>query len=214
MKSSDYFQIREIWVQPSLRFLESSRILALQGKNLLDVDLKKIERQLQIQYPQVSNLRLMRRFPDQVRVVALRRFPFAQAKIGEKRIILDEEGNVLSSADSSGGELPWIVGLNGMRSRPEIGLPLRDKEVQIALEILKLFHTARDLSAYHVSKIDVSNLSQINFYISDDLRIIMSEEGIYRQLRMLSLVLPQARAELAKTKYIDLRFKEPILGKK
>ena len=49
---------------------------------------------------------------------------------------------------------------------------------------------------------------------ASNLKIIMDEDDLDHELKMLSLVLSQAKVDANNIKYIDMRFKEPILGKK
>ena len=214
LRNSDYFTIKNILVHPSLRFIESDKMLYVKGKNLFEVDLKKIQNQLQLQYPYVSHLRVIRRLPDQIFIMARERAPFAQMKVGGKNVVVDEEGSVVLTTEIPAAALPWIAGISPPKVRLTIGSVIKNREVQIALGIIKTFYTNRDLLRYQILKIDVSNLSEINFFITDDLKIIMGQEAVNYKLTILGLLLSQAKAELGDVKYIDLRFKEPILGKK
>ena len=67
---------------------------------------------------------------------------------------------------------------------------------------------------YKVIKIDVGHLSQIEIYLSDTFKIIFDQTDIPKKIQMLHLFLSQAKVKEDEVNYIDLRFKEPIVGRK
>src|SRR5438067_1613948 len=70
IKKSDYFKVQQILYDPGSEFIKSSRLAALKNKNILEVDLAGIQKQLQRQYPEISDLQIFRRFPNQLVVIA------------------------------------------------------------------------------------------------------------------------------------------------
>ena len=62
--------------------------------------------------------------------------------------------------------------------------------------------------------IHVDNLLKIYFHLSNGLQVIVDQERIDQKIKLLAFVLAQKKIDLEQTKYIDLRFKEPVLGKK
>lgn len=214
LKQSDYFIVQDIIYQPSLEFIAASGLLDLKGKSLFEIDLKTIQKKLQWRYPQFSQLRVLRKFPNQIEVVAYQRIPFAQLRAGEHSMTLDPSGVVFAVHSDPDNRLPLIIGVNPPRGRLMAGSRLEGRDVQVALAILKSFRSYKGLGAYHVLKIDVDNLSQINLYLSSNLKVIIDEENFHHKLKMLELVLSQPKLDLAQCKYIDVRFKEPVLGNK
>ncbi|MFA5059932.1 MAG: cell division protein FtsQ/DivIB [Candidatus Omnitrophota bacterium] len=214
-ESSSYFTIRSVMYPPSLKFIETSEIPAsLKGKNILKLDINKLQKQLQVKYPQFGQLRIVKRFPDRILVIAKERIPFARVQSGTHRLAVDRDGVVLSKSWDDSGDLPVISGINLPKSRISLGAIIRTADLQVALRIIAFFRVNKTLAFYGISKMDVSNLSQISCYLSNDIKIILDEDDVYRKLRTLILVLSQAKKELPDVKYIDLRFKEPIVGKK
>ena len=214
LKTSDYFTVKEIWYESSLRFMESNEMTGLKGRNIFDVDLTRVEKQLRMRYPQFAQLRVLKRFPNQILVVARQRTPLAQTQLGAKMIMLDDKGVILSIESELDNQFPFIVGTGSFKGRVATGILIENVDIQLALKIIKFFKADKILSMYRISRMDVSNLSQISFYILGDVKIMMDQENFYHQLKMLSLVLSQAKLDADTVKYIDLRFKEPILRKK
>ena len=96
----------------------------------------------------------------------------------------------------------------------KIGEVLRDRKLRTAFSIIKIFQTNKALSSWSVTRLDLRKSSEIYFYLSNGLKIILDDENIEKKLHILSLLLTQITADLDTVRYIDLRFKEPIVGKK
>ena len=213
-KQSGYFAVKDIWYESTLKSIESTELSNLKGKNLFDIDLQKIQSQLQRRYPQYRQLMVLKRFPDQILVVAKKRSPLAQAKIKGRQVALDGNGIVLSTSGDFEDNLPLITGIHTIKGNVQAGAVLESEDLRLALNIIKMFKAEKSLSSYRISKIDIANLSEIYFYILDNLRIVIDQEDVGHQLQLLGLVLSQAKIDTNKVRYVDLRFKEPILGKR
>ncbi len=213
LKASRHFKIREIVCDPTLQFLKSSRLASLKGKSIFEVNLSALQKQLQNQYPEISQLKLSRRFPAQIRVSAQKRIPFATIEINHKNYTVDPEGIILSQ---SWRDLPVITGLKPRREIIFPGQILKGYDLQSALKVLKAFKTNKYLSATQILRIDVESLSQIEVYIHipGELKILVDQNNIAQKIQMLSLLLSQAKLKLEDVHYIDLRFREPIIGRK
>ena len=59
---SELFKVKEIVRDPSLQFVQSRHLPKLVGRNIFDVDLESIQKQLEAQYPQIDNLKISRKF--------------------------------------------------------------------------------------------------------------------------------------------------------
>jgi len=234
MRTSALFKIREIYCDPSLEFLKSSPLLSLKGKNLYTLDLKAVQRRLKAQYPEISSLRLLKRYPDRLLVVVERRVAHARLAFKNHQVIVDDQGSILAL----GGhvpDLPLISGLNFSRLEPQVGATVKGQDFKLALKILKEFATHPELNQFKITRLKIDSQSEILLFILSrhpdkgfgrfagpresrqrwgDLKIIIDAENIPDKINMLSMVLAQARNEMGGVKYIDLRFKEAVLGKK
>ena len=214
LKDSKVFTVKHIVFHPSLKIMESHEAFSLKGKNLLDLDLKPLQKQLEARYPQFAQLRILKKFPDQLIVTARERKPFASVIVEGRSFLLDHDGIVLSGFLESESQVPVIVGVSLSRTKAAAGNPLEGRDLNLALKILKAFKEDNLLSSLRIVKMDVENLSQINIYLQEGLKIILDEDDFRNKLKVLRLVLTQAKSQLGDVKYIDVRFKEPILGKK
>ncbi len=214
LKHSTYFKIKDIWYESSLRSIESSELAVLKGKSLLTVDLKKVQEQLQRRYPQYRQLQVVKRYPNQVLVVARQRFPFAKLRLAGKTLTLDDKSVILSAGGNNENNLPLIMGVESVRGRIAAGSQIDGVDLRVAMAIITMAQSDRVLSYFPIIKIDVSNLSEIHFFLSNNLKIIVDQDRLEHKLKMLALVLSQTKLEKDNVGYIDLRFKEPVLGKK
>jgi len=214
VRHSEYFKIKTINVDPALSFINKRGLENLKGKSIFLVDLKKVQRRLQFKYPQISQLRIVKRLPDQISVLAKQRFPFAQVHLKNRTLTLDDKGVVVSTAGSQDKKLPLVLGMTSDYKRIALGRLLEGKDVQIVLKIIKAFGVNKALSSYRLLRIDVKNLSKINVYLSDNLKVILDGNEVDQKIKVLGLVLSQGELDLKHVAYIDLRFKELTIGKK
>jgi cell division septal protein FtsQ len=214
MTRSDYFRIKAVILDPSLAFINKREMANLQDKNIFMIDLGKIQRHLSFKYPQVSDLRVLRQLPNQIYIKAKPRHPFAQVNAGEKFLTLDDKGVVLSTSMSRDSGLPFINVSHQDHSRYTLGLPLNGSDYRVGIEIIKFFKLNHALSSYAIEHIHIQGLSRVDVFLANKLNIIFDAAKIDQKVRILGLILAQGKVELKETKYIDLRFKEPIVGKK
>ena len=215
LRSLEYFTVRNVVAVPPLPFIKSNPWTNLVGENIFDVNLRAVQERMQRQYPQIARLKILKKFPDEIVILAQERLAFAQARVAGIHLVVDQEGIILSIVKERAKELPLIVGINSPKRHLEPGFSLHgDKKMEIALLILKAFNANKNLSVYPISDINVENLSQITLSMTDGLKIIFDQEALDQKIPVLSLLLSQGQLSLSEIKYIDLRFKEPIIGKK
>ncbi len=236
LRTSLYFKIREIYCDPSLEFLKSSSLLGLKGKNLYALDVKAVQRRLQLNYPEISDLKILKRYPDRLLVVVQRRVPQARLNVRNHQVTIDSQGSILSLSGTSLG-LPIITGGNFSKVDARVGDRIRGGDLKLALSIIKEFQANADLNRYKITRLNIDNQSEVFFYIfntqvdqrammpmgdfkgrskgsrPEDLKIIVDAETIKRKFNVLALVLDQTKNDSSSVEYIDLRFKEPIVKK-
>lgn len=214
LRNSALFKIKTVVVSdPSMQFIKASRLVNLKGKNIFALDLAPLTRRLQAQYPEIAEIKLLKRFPDQIAVITKKRTAFARVRMKNKDITIDGQGVILS-VGSSGVDLPLIVGMNPEKAGSLPGRQLQGQDIKTALILINAFRSNKYLSVYKILRIDVANLSQIEFYMTETLKGIVDQNNILEKIQTLSVMLSQAKLKLDEINYIDLRFKEPIIGRK
>jgi cell division septal protein FtsQ len=210
---SPYFKIKTIEIDRTLGFLDKRDFTSLNGKSIFSVDVVRFQRSLTSKYPQMAQANMVKKFPDKILVLARKRPPFAQVNIQNKTVLIDDQGVVLFATPEKGEEFPLISGIVSRRMIMA-GSVLGGESTRLALEIVKTFQNNNTLSAYRVAKISVDDLKEIDFQLSNGLKIIVDKTDIERKIDTLALVLARNRMNTEQVKYIDLRFKDPILGTK
>lgn len=213
INKSRYFAVKTIVLSPSLTFIDKQDLAGIKGKNIFSVNLEKVHKRLILKYPQVTDLRIIRRFPNEIYITAQNREPFIQTKIQNKILTLDDKGVILSNKTSLDKDLPYITGLSAKNSSNP-GLPLRGADLYSVLEIVRSYNDQANLKKIPIRTIDVANFSKIIFQLSNNIDVIMDKDKIEHDVRVLDILLSQGKVELGEVAYIDLRFKEPIIGKK
>jgi hypothetical protein len=215
LHSTPLFVIRDISVADSLQSLEVPELLKLKGQNIFNVDLARIEAKIRVKYPQLSDLRVMRRLPDQIFMTALRRDPFAYVVLDGKTCVIDRNGFMMGSPVKDQAPLPVIKGLKGQRVVPAD--PVNDENVHTGIEIIRLFHQDGRLPGLEIEALQVGDPTRILCDIEKDgvgFQIIMDKDHMAQRLKTLSDVLVRGGLDLAQVKYMDLRFGEPVIGQK
>jgi len=213
-RNADYFKVRSVVIDPSLQFINKRDLKNLMGKNIFAIDLKSTQRWLEYRYPQASRLKVMKHFPDQIAVIAKQRMPFLQIRVDGKTVIVDKEGVALFEQGGAGGGFPTVTGAKVSYEDMVRGLFFGGEDMQIALEIVRLFQADSGLFSYSISDINIGNLSKIYLALSNGLNVIVDREEIAQKIRVLSVILSKGELDLKRVEYIDLRFKEPVIGKK
>ena len=214
VSKSDYFRVKTVFVDPTLSFINIKDFSGLKGKNIFKVDIKDVQKRLGWKYPQVSHLKVMRQFPDRIFVSAKKRDPTAQLLQKSKYLILDEQGIVLAKEDKKSKTVPLILGSRYQDQLASLGRHFKGEDIKTALKIVKEFGDHNDLSSYSIESINIGNLSKIEFALGNKLNVIVDKDSIERKIKILGLVLVKGQIDLKETKYVDLRFKQPIIGKK
>ncbi|MCK5581184.1 MAG: cell division protein FtsQ/DivIB [Candidatus Omnitrophica bacterium] len=218
---SGFFIIREVEVAPSLAAVSSRHLNRLKGKNIFRVNLNELQKRIQSQYPYIDQLRVLRKFPDKIYVDAIRRDPFARIGIQGQDVLVDEKGIVLSVNPQApfyreffaADKVPGIVGIPA-NGNAVVGKAVLCREAREALRVLKVIKKNEYLRSYKVKSVDVTNLSEMVVHFRNGLKIILDRDKVTQKVKQLGILLSQGKLDLKATGYIDLRFKEPVLGEK
>jgi cell division septal protein FtsQ len=213
-RESSLFTIKQIKLEEPVSFINKRIFRKIEGENIFQIDLNRLEERLTYRYPQISDLKVLRLFPDTILITARKRLPFMQTMADNVLVTLDDEGFVISTKSKRDEVIPFVVGLDGRKVEISLGKRLRSPFLNAVLLILKRFQANENLAAYEVEKVKVESLSRIHLYLSNGLRILMDANRVSRALRDLSLFLSSKKIDIDRTQYIDLRYKDIIVKEK
>ena len=130
------------------------------------------------------------------------------------------------SQDSENPDLPVITGLETKIFGPKPGRRYNNKELSLALSIIREAKANRVLRKYKIRKIDLANPENISVLITlpifnqpasggnilqQNLEIKLAPGTIKDKIAFLGGLFVQSQSELSNIKYIDLRFKDPVI---
>jgi cell division septal protein FtsQ len=231
LKKLDYFKVKQVVVRQDNNTLtgeEAGVFSYLKGRNIFGLDLEKESRRISGLYPSYKKIRLVRYMPNLLLVDFLKRKPLACIK-SYRSFYVDES---LTLFEMPKGEepsgLPQIFGLDKKIAGAKYGTKFFCPELELALEIIREAQANKPLKDYQIKKIDVtdSRLASIFMLVFDSLsgytkdqipnpeeglQVRLGEDNIRAKIELLSTLLAQVRNSLGSIKYIDLRFKEPLI---
>jgi len=187
--------------------------LSFLGKNIFSVDIKAVSSQLTQSYPQYKEVVVKRVFPDTLSIEFIKRLPLFQIKVKDRFWIVDEELIVISGPQEE--EFAHIPLVNSSLNRnleiylgKEIFFPYA-KEIVSLIKELKTKNFFKD---FEIPSIFSYTLNDIHFNLNKiDIRI--GPPPYKRKLKILKeMILPRFYEELERIAYIDLRFKDPVIG--
>jgi cell division septal protein FtsQ len=223
-KSSDSFKVREVLVKEGI-FTDFSYLL---GRNVFSIDLERESRKILALFPECKNVRLVRLLPNRLYVDLLKRKALAIVKL-HKDFVVDEYRvlfDMASVEQPHGANLPLITGLETKILGPKSGKRCDIKELEAAISIIKETQRNRVLRDYRIRKIEAANATNLSVFIipgsadfdvmdstlrNDGIEVRMSSDRIRNKVAMLANVLTAARNEWNNIKYVDFRFKEPVI---
>lgn len=213
LRNSPIFKVREVVSHDSLRFIRSRTLDRLIGQSIFNIDLIAVQHRLREEYPQIDHLRLYRQFPNRIYVDAIRRDPFAIVVTRQQRMIIDKNGVVMALTPPANSNLPVISGINPEQSGAN-GKMLKSSDVHLAVSIIEAVRNNQHLESMPVASLDMTNLSQIQCTLTNQLKVIMSVEKVQQKIAMLGIFVKQSGLKAEDINYVDLRFKEPVISKK
>jgi len=208
LTSLDYFRIKDIVI---VNGRESSGLLYLKGRNIWKLDLKKESQSLSLLYPSYKKVNLVRVLPNKIFVIFQKRIPVALVRLSRYFYVDTEQVLFDVSTQETGMDFTVITGLNAKLLAPNSGKRYNVEELNLALRIIKEFQNIRPLSALKIRRVNVENAASAAFFLSDTLEVKIGYEDIGGRLNILSTVVLQSGKDVVNIKYIDLRFKEPVV---
>lgn len=223
MNTSEYFKVKDI----VYRIPNSIDLSYLKGRNIFSVDLRKESDYILEYCPDFNKVRLAKVLPNRIFVDFIKRNPIALVRL-YKYYFIDKDAVLFnSSVEQQASGLPVITGLESKISGIRTGRKCNVRELALAINIIKEMGENRILKNYKISKIDLANISNIVISIVlpsslapnlspkqaavECLELRIGQDEIKSRIIFLGQVIVEANNNLSNIKYIDLRFKEPVV---
>jgi len=213
-----FFRIKEIRVKSSesrsdeklLEFESSELLMSLRGKNIFKTDIHNLAKALRDNYPQYRQVIVRRIVPDVLEIDIIHRTPVLLIK-SFGYYPADKEGVVLSPETDVDKQLPVVLGIS-MWARPKVGEHFDSTRLTLALDILRHIGDIDVMKKYVVRNIDVSNLRNPVVILDNGLEIRLGKDDMKKRFNKLEVILNDTEIDIMDLAYIDLRFKETVLG--
>jgi len=221
--TSDFFAVKQVVVRNS-----NASFDYLKGRNILKLDLKSESWKALLRCPDCRKIRFTRVLPNCVFVDFVKRQPVALAKF-YKNFAIDEQGIFFYANDApTEAELPVIYGLETKIFGPKPGIRYTRPEINLALSIIKEFKANKTFQGFALKRIDVANAKTAGFFVLlpkqvadytkinpraewSGFEVRTGENNIRQKMIILGGLVMQSSREWGNIKYIDLRFKEPVI---
>lgn len=214
---SDYFRLTTVETggafldQGAINFLNGELLNIYKGTNVFRLDLKGIARSIQRSYPDAREIAVRIALPDKLAVSIKFRKPIAVLR-GNKSYPIDEDGFPLPSMDA--GSLKDLPVIEGVSARYDERRQRPSRNLNLALGLLREIKKSRPVSGYGVVTIDAKDPGSLSFYLRNGIEVRMGCENFGQRIQILEDTLKDPRLALDRIKYIDVRFKDVIIGPK
>ena len=186
---------------------------SLIGRNLWAVDLTALASSLHAQQPFLEHVRVTRLVPNTLQIEVVERAPVAQVHLGGWHSV-DREGFILPQARPAPSEkLVILKGAESPTAPLKAGRENTGERLLHALRLVERLTHSPVLTGHRVTQLDVADPKQLVFVIDEEVEIRCgSEEELSTHLARLRAVLQRVSHHPLDIRYIDLRFKDPVIG--
>lgn len=216
---SDYFRLKSVETKCVLLDQKttlsiSNQLLNIYGlRNVFSIDLKNIEDSIWASYPDAKDIVVKLALPDKLSVSIKFRKPVAIIK-DTKLYPVDEEGVLIPSVDASLLKNMAIVEGIDIGYEEKRLKKVNSKNLQTAIELLKAINQSRFMVKYGPLSVNASDIKNMSLYLPGGVEARMGCENFRERLQVLDRTLKDPRLIMDKIKYIDVRFKDVIIGPK
>lgn len=215
LNESDYFKLRSVDIRSS--FLDpraataiSNRILnSCRNKNVFSVNLKGMAQSIQASYGDVRNVIVNISLPDKLTVSMKLRRPVGLIKSG-RFYPVDQDGVVLPAGSriDALNDLPII---SGVEIRSAVSMK---RNLRLALDLLEEIDKTRSISHHGVASVNASDPGNMSFTLKNGVEVRVGDRDFRFRLDLLTKALRDPRLVLENVNYIDVRFRDIIIGPK
>lgn len=210
----DYFKIKEVEYSGLFGERVQKEKSDYIGESIFKIDLKKASRRLSVLFPEYKSIIVKRMLPDRVIINFVPRRAVAKIKLSEF-FYIDKEGVLFLPVEQKEDKshLPLIVGLETKIVNPRSGVRCNNSVLLKTLEFIDNFNRDADLNTkLKIKNINLTNINDVFLFTTSDCRINLGRvDSLDKKLLILQKLLSKIDHEVDKTKYIDLRFREPVV---
>ncbi|MFH0917853.1 MAG: cell division protein FtsQ/DivIB [Candidatus Omnitrophota bacterium] len=223
LTTSDFFAVKQVIVRNS-----DIKFEYLKGSNIFSLNLSNEAWKTFLRCSDCRKVRFSRILPNTVVADFLKRKAIALVKF-YKSFAIDEQGVLFyPDEETEESKLPVIYGLETKIFAPKPGVSYKRSELGLALSIINEFKANKSFSGFELKRIDVASPGSTGFFMlfprqnADytlpspqaewlGFEVRTGANNIRQKMMILGGLVTQERKEWSNIKYIDLRFKEPLI---
>jgi cell division septal protein FtsQ len=183
---------------------------SLIGEPIFSVNLKEAAGYSSKKYPYLEYIRAVRRLPNCIEIEAKPRVPVFRTSEG---LLIDANKVIFPNYFEK--DYTNLVQVAGVVSKTtELGKPIDSANLKLAFEIKDKIFAIASFRSSALDSIYIGNVSDASFTFRDGPEIRIGSDDLEKRLFILEKIFTEAQDELGQIKYIDLRFKDPVMGYK
>ncbi len=180
-----------------------------EGRNIFMVDLRQARMLIEKDYPQFKEVEVRRVLPDRLEVDITGREAAAVIDAAGG-VVIDGEGIVLAVGEGEKG-LVKIKGISFFLKIPAVGENLGNRHLNRALALLGVLGEKMGQCKKDIEYIDVSDRRNIVLGVSGA-TVKMGKDDLSGKIDQLKEMAEDPDVDMRDIKYIDLRFREPVIS--
>lgn len=208
--NSSFFKIRNIEISRNGNGgLKKEIVKMVENKSILTLNLQRTRSQLLSSHLEIKELRIIKIFPDSLKIEVIKRIPLCQVK-SDKYYIVDKDLLVIEESEHQKEDL-IVVEIGKMRRKIKKGDFIDDKRV---IKVSELIDILDKFPAFTPSIILARSLDSFSMVV-DGTKVILGDSDFERKLKILdSLVKNKFNRNLSLLRYVDLRYSKVYIGRK
>lgn len=182
-------------------------------QNIFSVDLKEVENSIRSRHPEFEDVRVSRNFPNILQVTVKERVPFFQL---EKKgyYQLDDDGFIIKGPSSVPYDEIVVHPVLSQKSKFYIGRQVLFAYFEDVINLLRQLRRYNASKIYNISELHIPSLNNI-YFILDNIEVRIGKGDYAEKIDTLfERIVPQFSQDLDKIEYVDLRFKDYVIGYK
>lgn len=181
------------------------------GRQLFNVDIKKVYHQIARSHPEYKEIHILREFPASLKIEVKLRKPFAQIK-AKGFYLIDREGVIVSDASYEPFSAFIPIEITDRNIYLQRGSLIKDERLTLAFNLIKEFRNSKFLRKIPVILINTTS-PQATYFVIYDTKVIIGMNDFDKKLSILEhVIIRQLKNDISSSEYIDLRYQKIYLG--
>lgn len=169
--------------------------------------------------PNAKYIVIKKLFPCKVIIYVVERMPWLLVNtrngvlmVDSDFVILPTTKEMLNRINKQNRTLPLVVGLEQEFKNLKAGYRISSSRLKRVKEVLDLFNKPLLARYLRVEKINPGQPGRVSVFLSDRTEVILNETVLSADTDNILTIFSELKKNNIKPRYIDLRFKEPIIG--